>query len=319
MGYGVVWLAVPLLAWVAVLFLRPNQSMAMRYVLALTGLALGLTLGVEFVVLVGDIGRQNTVFKFYIQAWIFFAVAAGVGFAALWQATDWWDNALRSPWFVMAALLFAAAALYPIMATRARALDRMVADLPLTLDGMDYMQRATHYEQTSDQAAVAFSLAGDYGAIRWLQDNVVGSPVIMEAMSAAEYRWGNRISINTGLPAVGGWRWHQTQQRGLTSMPDLVNQRVANTNAFYVTPNIDTAWRILRFYNVRYVVVGQLERGRYISQTTDAYTFDGIRKFDQMVTEGLLTVVYEDAVNQTVIYQVNVGAEPPSRLVNAGQ
>ena len=43
------------------------------------------------------------------------------------------------------------------------------------------------------------NLPGDAQAIRWLQDNVVGTPVVLEGRSPV-YRWGSRISIYTGLP-----------------------------------------------------------------------------------------------------------------------
>ena len=42
----------------------------------MTGTALLLTMVVEIIVLKGDIGRQNTVFKFYLQAWTILAVCA---------------------------------------------------------------------------------------------------------------------------------------------------------------------------------------------------------------------------------------------------
>src|SRR5690606_38369124 len=102
-----------------------GQSREMQYVLALTGLALGLTLGVEVIVIGGDIGRQNTVFKFYIQAWILFSVVGGAAFAWLLSAAGRWSPVLRNGWYAIASILFVIAALYPIMASRAKALERM--------------------------------------------------------------------------------------------------------------------------------------------------------------------------------------------------
>ena len=49
----------------------------------MVGLGVVLTLGVEFVTIKGDIGRMNTVFKFYLQAWFLFGVAAAVGIAGI--------------------------------------------------------------------------------------------------------------------------------------------------------------------------------------------------------------------------------------------
>ena len=52
--------------------------------------------------------------------------------------------------------------------------------------------------------------------IHWLEDNVQGTPTIMEGLSDNPlYHWSNRISIYTGLPDVIGWNWHQKQQRSL--------------------------------------------------------------------------------------------------------
>ena len=85
--------------------------------------------------------------------------------------------------------------------------------------------------------------------IRWLQDNVQGTPTIMEGLSEDTlYKWDGRISIYTGLPAVIGWNWHQTQQRTLEPMGRVVEARNANVNAFYQTTSIGTAWDMLQFY-----------------------------------------------------------------------
>jgi YYY domain-containing protein len=316
-GYPVVWVGLPLLAWTSLLFFRPQQSAVMRFLLALVGLGLGLTLGVEFVVLSGDIGRQNTLFKFYIQVWLLFSVVGGVALATLVQATDRWSDWVRVPWFLVVGVMVAAAALYPVMATRGRAADRFNTQIPVSLDGMSYMQYVfTYGEEVRPGIASMIPFDGDYPAIRWMQDNIQGTPTIMEGMSSSEYKWGNRFAIYTGLPSVQGWRHHQSQQRSLPPMTDLVNLRNANVNAFYLTNDITAAWRILRHYSVRYVVVGELERARYISQPTDLQQFNGIAKFDQMVLMGLLTPVYQDG--NTTIYQVNVDAILPELLTARG-
>jgi YYY domain-containing protein len=294
-GYQVALIVVPLILWIALLFFRDGQSRAMQFVLALAGLALALTLGVEVVVLSGDIGRQNTIFKFYMQVWLLLSIVGGAAFAWLWASAPRWNGRLSTVWSVLAALLFFIAALYPLLATRGRALDRFSQEVPLTLDGLAYMNYATHGEREQ-----YFPLAGDYRIIRWLQENVEGLPIIMEAQSEPNlYKWGSRIAINTGLPSVIGWDWHQTQQRGLFDMSAFVRQRGANVNAFYNTLDIDTALRILNFYNVRYIIVGTLERVYYPAAS--------LAKFERMEELGMLREVYRDG--DDVIYEVVASAQ----------
>jgi uncharacterized membrane protein len=118
----------------------------------------------------------------------------------------------------------------------------------------------------------------------------------MEGRSlASEYRWNGRISINTGLPSVLGWNFHERQQRTLDPLPNLVNQREQNVKYFYNTDSIVDSVRILRFYDVRYIIVSDMER----AMTTP----EGLAKFDQMVDQGLLTIAFQDG--PAVIYDVN--------------
>lgn len=299
-GYQVALIVIPLIAWIAVLFFRPRQSQAMRFVLVIIGLALAMTLGVEIVVIGGDIGRQNTVFKFYIQAWLLFSVAGGVAVAWLFQSSDYWANKLRFIWYVPFIGLFIIAGLYPIMATRARALDRMAPEMPLTLNGMDYMKWSSHYETDDlENTGEVIDLNVDYQLIRWLQENVEGSPVIMEGRSyPSEYHWNGRIAINTGLPSVLGWNFHQKQQRTFDPLPRWVDQRDTNVRTFYETASIDVAVDMIHHYRVQYVIVSGLEQ----VQGTPV----GIAKFDTMVEQGLLSVAYE--IDGGKIYLVNSSA-----------
>jgi YYY domain-containing protein len=303
-GYQVTLIALPLLVWTAILFFRGGQSRPMQFALALIGLGIGLTLGVEYVVLAGDIGRQNTVFKFYIQAWLLFSVVGGAAFAWLLKSSDHWSIGLRNAWFSVTMLLVFTAALFPLMATPGKAAFRMAPAMPITLDGMDYMRHAVQYEGSPpvlarDTSLAPFELDSDYNIIRWLQDNVEGTPVIMEGRSEREYLWGSRISIYTGLPSVVGWNWHQRQQRTFNPLPRLVEQRVANVNAFYMTTDIATAWDILEFYDVRYIIVGALERAYYPQSSLD--------KFTRMVEMGLVEVVF--AEDNAYIYRIVEDAE----------
>lgn len=295
--YQVAIVVLPLLSWIAILFFRPGQSRAMRYVLALIGLALSLTLGVEVIVIGGDIGRQNTVFKFYIQVWLLLSVATGAAFSVLWRASDRWKARTRLLWLAPCCVLFVLAGAFPIVATRARSLDRMAPNLPLTLNGLDYMTRSMHHESSPEKNRFeVLDLNVDHQLIRWLQENVEGSPVIMEGRRyPSEYQWNGRISITTGLPSIVGWGFHQRQQRTFDPLPRWVEQREQNVRTFYDTPFIDVAVDTINHFDVKFIIRSGLEEVHSSEE--------GLAKFDRMVENGLLTVAYE--VDGGRIYKVN--------------
>ena len=325
----------PLLIWAAVLFFVPNQHPRLRLMYPLIVLGLALTLGVELIVLSGDIGRQNTVFKFYLQAWFFFSVVSGVAVAWMLHASIRWRPAVRIGWQLAVAVLLTIGLLYPILATQGRFMDRFnAAETPLTLDGMEYMKYAMHGE-----SGVWFSLEDDYQMIRWFQNNVEGSPVVMEAHQyPSEYHWNGRISIYTGLPTILGWRFHQIQQHSLPSMDVLIQTRENNIAAFYQltgSEGIHAVWTMIEHYDIEYIVVGLLERATYGDIVTDPTTglqsaghADSLAKFDRMVDLGLLEVAYEDpgclvlnveecpadAVYLNKVYHVVPGATLPDVL-----
>jgi YYY domain-containing protein len=282
----IAWLVLPLAAWAGVLLLRPGLPDAKRAVLFMVGTGLVLTLMVEIVVLHGDIARMNTVFKFYLQVWTLFAVSAAAGFGWLIGSLAKWKPSWRNSWQIALGLLVASAALYPILASSAKIKDRMAPNAPHTLDGMAYMDYAQYQDLNT-----TMDLSQDYRAIRWMQENVIGSPVIVEA-NQVEYHWGTRFTIYTGLPNVVGWNWHQRQQRATTS--EVVQARVNEVNNFYITTSIDQAKAFLQKYNVRYIIVGQLEHALYPGP--------GLTKFEQY--NGVLwSAIYKE--EDTVIYVVN--------------
>jgi uncharacterized membrane protein len=286
MGTPVGWVALPIAAWAGVLLLRPSLPDAKRFVLFMIGTALIITIVVEVVVVRGDIGRQNTIFKFYLQSWFLLAASAGAAFAWTLPAFFKWLPGWRAVWQTGMILLVSGAALFTISGTSGKIRDRWIAEAPRTLDAMTFMQYA-HYDDFGQR----LDLSEDYRAIRWMQDNVQGSPVIVEA-NCPEYRWCTRYTIYTGLPGVVGWNWHQRQQRGFLST--WVEDRVVDVGNFYNSLDPDDTRSFLEKYDVRYIIIGPLERA--------AYTPRGLAKFDAF--EGMYwDAVYRDG--DTVIYEVN--------------
>ncbi len=281
------WFALTLAIWCLVLILRPGLPAAKRAVLFMVGSAVILTLAVELVVLVGDIGRMNTVFKFYLQAWNLLAVSSAA--AAIWllpEIARHWQSGWAKGWRIAAVVLVASGLLYPLLAGSAKIRDRMSSSAPHGLDGMAFMLTSQYHDQGQ-----VMQLDQDYRAIRWLQENIDGSPVIVEG-NAPLYRWGSRMSIYTGLPTVIGWDWHQRQQRaGSTDAP--VYTRIADVAEFYNSLERQTARNFLDRYGVKYIVVGQLERIYHDPQ--------GIAKFE-LLDGDLWREVYRD--QDTVIYEV---------------
>lgn len=286
LGVTVALVAVPMGLWAVILMLRPKRSDGRRFLLFLIGTAVTLTLVVELIYLPGDIGRMNTVFKFYLQAWIMFGLAAGVCFGWLVKSMRYWNDRLSFLWQVGLFILVTSAALFTVMGTTDKIRDRMAPEAPLGLDGMAYMPYATYFD-----LGVEMQLNEDYNAIRWMQENVEGSPVILEGQ-AYEYRWGNRFTIYTGLPSVVGWNWHQRQQRAVLRN-NIVQERVDAVNTFYNSEDQQFVVDFIDQYDVEYIVLGQLER--------IFYPGTGLEKFQRY--EGLLwEEVYR--YGNTIIYEV---------------
>ena len=287
---AIAWLVLPLGVWAAVLILKKDMPDVKRAILFLVGTGLVLTLAVEIIVLRGDVGRMNTVFKFYLQAWVLFGLSAAAAFGWLLTEIPKWRFNWQSAWNFFSTGLVVCASLFLLLGGMDKIKDRWVPGAPHSLDSMTFMKFATYPD-----FGVEMDLSQDYRAIQWMQENVVGSPVIVEA-NVPEYRWGTRFTIYTGLPGVVGWNWHQRQQRVLAS--NTVFQRVDEVTAFYKHPDPLEAMNFLKKYNVRYIVLGQLERAEYRDvDTSDA----GLLKFD-IYNGTLWNEVYRDG--QTVIYSV---------------
>jgi uncharacterized membrane protein len=174
-----------------------------RLVLFMIATGLAITIFVEIFVLDGDIGRMNTIFKFYLQTWVMFAISSAMAIGWMISEMHTWSPNWRNSWSIVGGILLASAMLYIITGGSEKISDRMTpGKVPPTLDSITYMDYATYSEEGKDM-----DLSQDFRAIRWIQDNIKGSPVILEgAPAGVQYTWYSRYSIYTGLPAVVGWQ-----------------------------------------------------------------------------------------------------------------
>ena len=197
-----------------------------------------LILGPDFLYLQDNFGyRINTIFKFYYQAWILLSIASAYGTAVLLRRLRGFANIIFSVIFV---IILIVGLTYPVLAFPNKT-NGFTPPFGYTLDDFDRVQR-----ENPDEAA----------AILWLRSAPDG--IIAEA-TGNPYSNVGRISIYTGLPTILGWGNHEGQWRD----PALQGTRRQDIETLYVTPDWQTTKSILEQYNVRYVVVGNLERNSY--------------------------------------------------------
>jgi YYY domain-containing protein len=222
---------------------RAGQAAADRtvFTLFLLLLSLGMIAGCEFVYFKDSYGdklqRMNTIFKFYHQAWPLLAVAVVVLAGAAWRAAGARGAVLRALGVTAAAL----ALFYPINATASRLRQREGA---FSLDAMPALARRN---------------AGDAAAIAWLEANAAARSVVLEA-TGDPYREFARISSHTGLPTVMGWANHEGLWR---SNDPEVAVRAQLVRGFYSTADEETALEIVKKFDIRYVILGDLERATH--------------------------------------------------------
>ncbi|MBU0703967.1 MAG: hypothetical protein KKC18_08900, partial [Chloroflexi bacterium] len=123
-------------------------------------------------------------------------------------------------------------------------------------------------------AHLADTYPDDYAAIAWLNENIDGAPVILEAPGDRfqAYVYEGRVSAHTGLPTLLGWAGHEHQWRGSY---DEQARRETDIEILYTSTNPDEVLTLLDKYGISYVYVGPLERTRYPAP--------GLTKFAQMM------------------------------------
>ncbi|GCE17465.1 DUF2298 domain-containing protein [Dictyobacter kobayashii] len=274
--------ALALAGFILVLYHRENRAHA--FTLLLGSVAFMIIAGCEVFYLKdvfagGPALRMNTVFKFYFQAWALLSICSGAGLYFILSSirvlaqrsnrSRWlWRSGLGMWSLALGALLLASMA-YPILAPPVR-YGRIDLNHPqpylaetYTLDGMAYLATCRPPDCDYDTSA-------DYAAIRWLNANVVGDPIIVEA-NGDDYRFVSaRVSVFTGLPTLINWPGHEYQWR-VTWLADMkhpenqldFNNRIADIDKIYTNTSSTVVLNTLKHYNAQYVYVGFFEYKKY--------------------------------------------------------
>jgi uncharacterized membrane protein len=193
----------------------------------------------------------------------------------------------RLAWAVAFGLLLLASLAYPILGTPARLDQRMPGWRPEvgTLNGLDFMRQGSYSWPDFNNV---IELRYEWEALQWLLNHIRGNAVILESAEVDYYRaWGTRMASNTGLSGLRGM--HEQEQR----YPEDVGRRDGLHRELWQTPDIARTLQLLEELHVDLVYVGQLER--YLHP-------DGVRKFESMAAQGLLTPLFQN--ERATIYAV---------------
>lgn len=245
-----VFVPLAVLISISIYYFYKNNDMNRLFVSALIVLGLSLLIFCELFYFDDLFGgreeRMNTVFKYYIQAWILWSIASAYAFFDLHQKKYRMKNILM----IMLSLMIVLNSLYLFTGTYAKT-NGFRGNM--SLDGIAFMKKIDF---------------GSYDAIFWVNMNISGTPVILEAPGTS-YKETSRISSFTGLPTVIGWVSHELMWRN--NWGEL-SQRISDVDAIYNTDDYSYAAVLLKKYNVSYVYIGDVE----LKQYKDA----GLRKFE---------------------------------------
>ena len=233
-------------------------------VFALLMLLIGglLVFAPEFVFLRDLFGyRINTIFKFYFQAWLLWSIVAAYGTVMLARSLKKTPALLFE---LMIIVVLGLTLVYPYYGLLSKT-NGFNSVSGWTLDGTAYIQQAS-----PDEAA----------AMKWLQKEPLG--VIAEAVGGSYTNYG-RMSVNSGQPTVLGWEFHEIQWRGNAQK---LGSRRFDIERLYCSNSWEETKAILEKYNIRYIVVGQLERSTYVPKEGSCPSGIQVNKFIQNLQKG---------------------------------
>ncbi|RMG85992.1 MAG: hypothetical protein D6712_08490 [Chloroflexi bacterium] len=264
---------------------------ATGFALLLVGVGLMLSLVPEFIYLRDNFGtRINTIFKFYYQVWVVFAVASAYAVYSFLA-----DKTLPRPSVVLqgafggvVAVVSVLALLYPLLSIHNR----------VFIDYQSVFRRSAEQPVLSLDGTTTIASGDELIAIQCLDALVKDDDaVVLEAQDyGSAYKWWyGRVGTLTGIPIVIGWTNHESQWRGPT-YGETVGSRPEDVDRIYSSTDWLLISELLRKYDVDYIFFGATERSKYGPLAEDKF----IENFPVVCDAGSSRVyqVVEDALWQ---------------------
>lgn len=204
--------------------------------------------------------RANTMFKLGYQAFMMLSIVTSVSIAYIFH------HGKRILWIPVTFVLLFMVLIYPYFSINS------------------YFGELKDYKGLNGLSYLKTIHADDVNAILWIQKNINGTPVLLEAQGDS-YTDYERISANTGLPTVLGWTVHEWLWRGNYSYPQ---SRLDDVRALYEDP-IDKTKALIKKYDIKFVYIGELERTKYPNLNEEKFNSLG-------------KIIYQS--NQTKIFQI---------------
>ena len=211
--------------------------------------AVGLLVGSEIFyqkdVSAGDWYRANTVWKVTLQAFVLFDIT--IGYIAIRIFSTKRIRIKQNLLKLIVTIVIVLAMLYPFWAVGKISLSKYKG-----LNGIAYLEQL---------------YPDDYQAILWLRKNISGQPIIVEAVGES-YTDFARVSVNTGLPTILGWRIHEWYWRGSFDEP---GKRTEEVKEIYEGNDLPKTQQLLAKYQVKFIFVGSLEYQTYPQLKEDKF------------------------------------------------
>ncbi|HYE82824.1 MAG TPA: DUF2298 domain-containing protein [Clostridia bacterium] len=229
--------------WLGRLVKNTTVSDILCFILCCCGLGLLLIPEVLFVsdIYYNGYHRANTMFKLTYQAFILFCIAAGYIIVRIPSAMH------RKSAGTLAAAMLLIVYLLPM------------SYFPLAVKGYYNTLKPSQYKGLDGLQFIKAKYPEDYSVIEWLNINVQGQPTILEA-NGDSYSNYCRISMATGLPTVQGWYVHEWLWRNDKIEP---GNRGREVQTVYESQDKDATRDIIRKYDIRYIIIGDLERDKF--------------------------------------------------------
>ena len=287
---------------------QPNTKVETKgFVLMLVLLGALLVIVPEFVYLRDQFGtRMNTIFKFYFQAWILWSLAGSYllskfllqakshiirlfsllivsvgllifGFTLTLQGESF-PSGFGSHWldflFLAILILFLAWIIQTVVKKQFAAMLGVISLIGIAA-GLIYPSIELWNKTEGFAPRDGYSLDGkqdfyqyspnEMAAAEWLAEAPVG--IMAEAVSetGGSYTTYNIISTFSGMPTILGWIGHEAQWRGGYLE---IGSRQSDLRVLYSTSEWSQAESVIDLYNIRYIVVGELERQTYQVEET---------------------------------------------------